>query len=91
MTIRITARHETGPALEIVIANTGEWVSTTGEASVPSLGIGLENLRQRLSRYYPNRHEFTHAAQDGWVVARLRLLQAETPAVSSPTSVPRHG
>ncbi len=62
-------------ALVIEIANTGEWVPP-GPSRPDSTGIGLENLRQRLRRYYPEAHEFTTEAKDGWVVARLRLDRA---------------
>lgn len=73
MTIRVAAHPDADGSLVIVIANTGEWVVSPGQASIPSLGIGLENLRQRLARYYPSRHTFTTEARDGWVTATLRL------------------
>ncbi len=64
-------------ALVIEIANTGRWISdSAARGTTPSLGIGLENLRQRLQRYYPGQHEFTTVETDGWVIVRLRLLQA---------------
>ncbi len=66
--------HRIDGALLIEVANTGEWLppdSTRAE----STGIGLENLRQRLERYYPDAHAFTTAAENGWVRARLRLLR----------------
>jgi hypothetical protein len=63
------------PALVIEIANTGEWIPPQA-ASADSTGIGLENLRQRLQRYYPDSHEFTTTARDGWVIVRLRLERA---------------
>ena len=74
---RIGARLETtGPerALVLEVANTGEWI-TPGESHAPSTGIGLENLRRRLQRYHPAAHEFTLAAQDGWVIARVKLTK----------------
>lgn len=70
--IRIGA-HVSGDALVIEIANTGEWVEPEA-GSIPSLGIGAENLRQRLRRFYPNAHDFTTTTADGWVRARLRLV-----------------
>jgi len=73
LTVRITARLDAAGALSIEVGNTGAWIESTDSPSVPSLGIGLENLRQRLARYYPGRHEFTTVATDGWVVARLNL------------------
>jgi hypothetical protein len=69
--LAIRARREDG-ALVIVVANTGTWLEP--DATRPdSTGIGLENLRQRLRRYYPAAHTFTTEAGDGWVIARLIL------------------
>lgn len=71
--LRLSLRAQrTGRALRIEVANTGEWVPP--EAARPdSTGIGLENLRQRLQRYYPDAHGFTTEAKDGWVIARLLI------------------
>jgi two-component system LytT family sensor kinase len=71
--IRLAARRDAAGALIIEIANTGQWVAPTERGIVPSLGIGHENLRQRLQRYYPGAHEFATTAADGWVTVRLRL------------------
>ena len=80
LAIRITVRREEAGLL-IEIANTGRWVEAADRGSTPSLGIGLENLRQRLQRTYPGSHEFTTTAADGWVHARLRLaLPQNSPA-----------
>jgi hypothetical protein len=70
--------------LLIEVANTGEWLEP-GHHSTPSTGIGLENLRQRLARYYPNAHALTTQADAGWVTLRVRLLQPmrEPAAVSA--------
>ncbi len=73
--------QRTGPGVRIRIANTGAWLPP--DATRPdSTGIGLENLRQRLGRYYPGAHSFAIEAKDGWVVARLEL------ATSEPRSAP---
>ena len=77
VTIRLRAFREPAGALVLEIANTGEWVADVDRGNVPSLGIGLDNLRQRLRRYYPRAHEFTSTARDGWVCVTLRL---STPA-----------
>lgn len=83
LALRLVARIE-GPALVIEIANTGTWVAPAEErtpdtlpADLVSTGIGLANLRQRLARYYPDAHEFTTEAKDGWVIARL-ILKTQT-------------
>lgn len=76
LTIRVRTSRDPAGALVIEVANTGEWVESANRGHVPSLGIGLENLRQRLQRYYPGAHEFTHTAADGWVTFTLRLHAA---------------
>lgn len=69
--LAIRARRDEG-ALLIEIANTGTWVAP-GPVRPDSTGIGLENLRQRLRRYYPDAHTFTTHVQGGWVIARLSM------------------
>jgi hypothetical protein len=59
--------------LVIEVANTGEWVEADSPHRAGSTGLGHENLRQRLRRYYPERHEFTTRVEDGWVIVRLVL------------------
>ena len=51
-------------------------VGNTGTLPVPDPskdGIGLDTLRRRLDLNYPNRHEFTLAADRGRVQAKLQL------------------
>ncbi len=75
--IRLAFRRGDDGRVLIEVANSGRWIAPgTAEPSVPSLGIGLENLRQRLARYFPGRHEFTTEPTEGWVVVRVRLDQA---------------
>ena len=72
LALRLTARR--APAGMIFeIANTGEWVERGSRQDLPSMGIGHENLTERLLRHYPGAHEFTHEAKDGWVTVRLTL------------------
>lgn len=71
--IRLAAWREAEGALVIEIANTGEWVEPGKGKPVSSLGIGLENLRERLRRYYPHRHELGVFSGAGWVTLRLRI------------------
>ncbi|CAM3062280.1 7TM diverse intracellular signaling domain-containing protein [Rariglobus hedericola] len=61
--------------LVIEVANTGHWVGTPALGEPTSTGIGLTNLRQRLARYYPDRHQFTTGESNGWVRVSLRLTQ----------------
>lgn len=67
----------------IEIANTGEWLPPS-RSRPNSTGIGLENLRQRLKRYFPNAHEFSTEVRDGWVVARLHLTGSAVLSPSAP-------
>ena len=72
--IRLAFRRGPDGRILIEVANTGAWIPPTDtDRTVPSLGIGLENLRQRLARYFPGKHEFTTEPTDGWVVARIHL------------------
>jgi LytS/YehU family sensor histidine kinase len=80
--IRITARCEADRgALVIEVANTGEWIEPTAPRRVSTLGIGLENLRERLVRYYPRAHAFSFSHGNGWVTAKLVLTPDTVPAV----------
>lgn len=77
MNLRIETRVETSPEAErtsliFEIANTGTWLKS-GESLAPSTGIGLENLRQRLKRYYPDAHELQTQQVDDQVVVTIRL------------------
>jgi integral membrane sensor domain MASE1 len=79
--LRISARRA-GAGVTIEIANTGAWLPPD-VSRTDSTGIGLENLKQRLQRYYPAAHEFSVGAADGWVTARLVLQAAPTHGPSS--------
>jgi signal transduction histidine kinase len=71
--IRVTARRDSDGAAVLEVANTGVWMEPQGSKSTPSLGIGLENLRERLARYYPQAHRLEIVSADGWVVVTLRI------------------
>ncbi len=75
--LRLTTRRGEAGALILEVANTGEWVEPTGQKTVSSLGIGLDNLRERLVRHYPRRHRLEIAAAHGWVTVTLHIT---TPA-----------
>lgn len=70
--VKLTVHRDGARGIEITVANTGEWLEP-GAHSAPSTGIGLENLRQRLARYFPGAHEFKTETAGPWVVMRLRL------------------
>jgi LytS/YehU family sensor histidine kinase len=72
--IRLVAQREPGSgALVVEVANTGRWIEPTARKTVSTLGIGLENLRERLARNYPGSHRLTFSSADGWVVVTLRI------------------
>jgi hypothetical protein len=80
-----------GRSLTLEVANTGTWVPGEprgGVAARPSdlksTGIGLANVRQRLARCYPQNHEFTVVAKDGWVVATVTI--ADTAQTIAPAA-----
>jgi hypothetical protein len=73
------------PVLHIEVANTGAWVEPDAHRD-DSSRIGLENLRLRLQRTYPDAHTFSIGGGDGWVVARLVLLLL--PPVSTSAGLP---
>ncbi len=85
---RASASDAPTSSLILEVANTGEWFEA-GQSLAPSTGIGLENLRQRLKRYYPSAHELTTTTADGWVLVRVRLdskAKAPLPASHRPTA-----
>ena len=72
--LRLTARRRDDGWLLITVANTGAWIDPADKKKVASLGIGLENLRERLQRHYPRKHQFESSHADGWVSVTLHLL-----------------
>jgi signal transduction histidine kinase len=74
--IRLVTRCDPDGRLVLEVANTGEWIEATASKPTSSLGIGLENLRERLSRHYPRRHQLDITAGEGWVSVVLRLAPA---------------
>ncbi len=69
------SRSTTDEELILEVSNTGTWIEPTAKKTVSSLGIGLDNLRERLVRYYPRSHQLNVAHTGGWVTVTLRLNQ----------------
>jgi sensor histidine kinase YesM len=92
--IRVSVRVLAGDHLELEVANTGQWIEPgTASETLPgiaSTGIGYENLRARLQRFYPGRHVLAHESADGWVKVKLSLapLPAKLAPASSPSLTP---
>jgi hypothetical protein len=40
------------------------------------MGLGLENLRQRLGQQFPGRSSFRIIEQDGWICAYIEIEAA---------------
>ncbi len=78
--LRLTARRGDDGAMVFTVANTGEWIEPSATKTVSTLGIGLENLRERLARHYPRTHTLNFSHADGWVTVVLRLTLAVPPA-----------
>lgn len=80
--LKLKAERGADGALVFTVANTGEWIEPATKKTVSTLGIGLENLRERLARHYPRTHrlEFSHA--NGWVTVVLRIFSP--PRASAP-------
>jgi two-component system LytT family sensor kinase len=71
--IRVAARTH-GPRLLVEIANTGRWCEPATGPLENGLGVGLANVRERLARLYPDRHRFEVGQENGWVQARIELI-----------------
>jgi signal transduction histidine kinase len=74
--LRLGVRRDADGWLVCEVANTGEWIEPSAKKRVSSLGIGLENLRERLARHFPRSHELSIAPREGWVTVTLRLRPA---------------
>jgi two-component system LytT family sensor kinase len=76
MDLVVAARVEE-ERLVIEIANTGRWLGNGADRAEPmetGAGVGLANVRQRLERLYPGRHQFHVGQDDGWVRARIEIV-----------------
>ncbi len=69
LSITISAR-KTSDSLVIEVANTGNLSARNGSNGT---GTGLDNVRGRLSRLYPESHEFSLTERDGWIRASIRI------------------
>ena len=68
--VRLDVRLE-AETLRIDVANTGRLASSHRQNR--SGGIGVKNVRERLQRLYPNRHDFVLRQENDWVRARISI------------------
>ncbi len=68
-----------GDALNVTIKNTGT-LEDVGSARRRRSGIGLANVRRRLTLLYPGRHVFTLEGRDNEVVVTMKLVGDPCPA-----------
>jgi len=71
--VGLRVRKDGDGALILEVENTGEWIEPGVKKTVSSLGIGLENLRERLARHFPRAHELVISHGKGSVRVTLRL------------------
>ncbi|HSI00224.1 MAG TPA: histidine kinase [Reyranella sp.] len=72
-----------GESLRIEIANSG---SLRGSTSPPQRrrGIGLDNVRRRLTLHYPGRHRFSLSERSGSATPVIATLELDGPPCSEP-------
>ena len=83
--VRIRLRFSSMPdgSILIEIANSGRWIPTAHSShDVPSLGIGLENVRQRLARTFPSRHQLSAGPSESGDGVLVRLVIHPNPSDS---------
>ncbi|MBI4625381.1 MAG: histidine kinase [Verrucomicrobia bacterium] len=81
-------RSAENDTLILEVSNTGKWIEPAAKNTVSSLGIGLDNLRERLARHYPGSHQLTIWHGGGWVTVTLRLTAHGQATGSVPGASP---
>lgn len=69
--VRLEIESTDGDAIQIAISNTGTWIEKA--PTMQSTRVGLQNLRERLSRYYEDHARFETNAEQGWVHAVISI------------------
>lgn len=77
LVIEINAQAQNG-SLHLAVINSGKLKAKTRNTSPSSngVGIGLQNVRQRLAQAFPGRHRFEVFERDGRVRAELEISKA---------------
>lgn len=73
VTVSAVIRHE---KLMLMVENSGTWVEPSDADESKSTGVGLKNVRQRLSNTFPGRASLETRAEAGRVVA---VITIDTP------------
>jgi len=62
-------------SLHLEIRNTGKWIDSleNSKDTLGGTGTGLDNVRQRLENYYPNRYKFETLEKSGWVIVKIEI------------------
>ena len=75
--VQVTARAD-AKGFRFRVSNTGKWIdpeaNLDGRSLREGLGVGLQNVRQRLSRRFPGHHEFLISEKDGWVHVEIVIV-----------------
>lgn len=83
--VGIRARRD-GERLQVDVINSGRWMPEDARP-LGSTGVGLQNLRHRLRRYYPESHAFATESRDGFVIARLVITGPARTGSAAPMAV----
>jgi LytS/YehU family sensor histidine kinase len=61
--VTITAKMQPPDMIRLEIKNSGRWVAPGTTDSRYSTGTGIENIKQRLEKYYASRYRFKTRAE----------------------------
>lgn len=79
----IRGRRE-GGRLRIGVSNPGRLADGVGGGRPAGTGVGLANLRERLTHTHPGRHRFELVEENNWVHARIELEEREADGEMAP-------
>ena len=73
LAVSISAKIQPPDMIRLAISNSGKWVEPGTTDSRYSTGTGIENIRQRLEKYYANRYRFETRAEGRQVTIEIDL------------------
>jgi LytS/YehU family sensor histidine kinase len=71
--VSITVKMQPPDKIRLAISNSGNWVEPGTTDSRYSTGTGIENIKQRLQKYYPGQFRFETHAEGGQVTIEIEL------------------